>query len=55
MQYLDNVDAFLDWLLLQVHISGGQPAKRAELLFIQFRNPASGQGKDNYSWSSIWK
>ena len=46
-RYLADVDAFLERLLLLVHITGGQPAKGTELLAIQHCNPADGQGRRN--------
>ncbi|SCO76826.1 uncharacterized protein FRV6_01038 [Fusarium oxysporum] len=43
-RYLSTVNAFLERLLLLVHITGGQPARGTELLCIQHSNPRDGSG-----------
>jgi hypothetical protein len=41
--YLDKVDAFLERLLLLIHMTGGQPARGTELMGLQHSNSAQGQ------------
>ncbi|KAJ4016148.1 hypothetical protein NW761_015046 [Fusarium oxysporum] len=43
-RYLSTVNAFLERLLLLVHITGVQPARGTELLCIQHSNPEDGSG-----------
>ncbi|KAL6406140.1 hypothetical protein AUP68_10703 [Ilyonectria robusta] len=43
-RYLSTVNAFLERLLLLVHLTGGQPARGTELLCIQHSNPRDGSG-----------
>ncbi|RKK77507.1 hypothetical protein BFJ71_g16731 [Fusarium oxysporum] len=43
-RYLSTVNAFLERLLLLVHITGGQPARGTELLCLQHSNPRDGSG-----------
>jgi hypothetical protein len=43
-RYLSTVNAFLERLLLLIHITGGQPARGTELLCIQHSNPEDGSG-----------
>jgi hypothetical protein len=43
-RYLSTVNAFLERLLLLVHIAGGQPARGTELLCIQYCNARDGSG-----------
>jgi len=41
--YFDKVNAFLERLLLLVHMTGGQPARGTELIGLQHSNTAQGQ------------
>ncbi|RKK53181.1 hypothetical protein BFJ69_g17838 [Fusarium oxysporum] len=43
-RYLSTANAFLERLLLLVHIAGGQPARGTELLCIQYCNARDGSG-----------
>ena len=40
--YFDKVDAFLKRLLLLIHMTGGQPPRRTELIGLQHSNTAQG-------------
>src|SRR5436190_2328083 len=44
--YLSQVDAFLEQLLLLVHITSGQPARGTELLSLQYCNAAHGRRRN---------
>ena len=44
MRYLSTVNAFLEQLLLLVHLTGGQPARGTELLCIQHSNATDVSG-----------
>ncbi len=46
-RYLDDARVFLEKLLLLIHITGGQPARRTELMTLQCRNPLDGEGRRN--------
>lgn len=37
-QYLGHTDRFLDFLLLAIHVTGGQPARGPEILSVRWRN-----------------
>lgn len=41
--YFDKVDAFLERLLLLIHMTGGQPPRGTELMSLQHSNSAQGQ------------
>jgi hypothetical protein len=41
--YFDKVDAFLERLLLLIHMTGGQPPRGTELIGLQHSNSAQGQ------------
>jgi hypothetical protein len=41
--YFDKVDAFLERLLLLIHVTGGQPPRGTELIGLQHSNTAQGQ------------
>jgi hypothetical protein len=41
--YFDKVDAFLERLLLLIHMTGGQPPRGTELIGLQHSNTAQGQ------------
>jgi hypothetical protein len=41
--YFDKVDAFLERLLLLIHMTGGQPPRGTELMGLQHSNSAQGQ------------
>jgi hypothetical protein len=41
--YFDKVDAFLERLLLLIHMTGGQPPRGTELIGLQHNNTTQGQ------------
>lgn len=46
--YLCQVDQFLEWLLLLIHITAGQPGRATELLGLRYKNTVHGRHRSIY-------